>query len=31
MVDAIFARHRNLKTVEDFLKRVFEQQQAGER
>ena len=29
IVDETFARHRNLKTVEDFLRRVFEQRQSG--
>ncbi len=29
MADIIFARHKNLKTVEEFLKKVFEQQQEG--
>lgn len=29
MVEEIFARHRNLKTVEDFLRRVFEQLHPG--
>ena len=27
IVDETFARHRNLKTVEDFLRKVFEQRQ----
>lgn len=30
IVDLAFARHRNLKTVEDVLKKVFEQKQAGD-
>ena len=29
IVEATFARHRNIKTVEEFLRKVFEQQQAG--
>lgn len=29
IVEETFARHKNLKTVEDFLRRVFEQQQSG--
>jgi Holliday junction DNA helicase RuvA len=29
IVDQTFARHKNLKTVEDFLRRVFEQRQSG--
>jgi hypothetical protein len=29
MVDDIFARHKNLKSTEDFLRRVFEQLQPG--
>jgi Holliday junction DNA helicase RuvA len=29
IVDETFARHRNLKTVEDFLRKVFEQRQSG--
>lgn len=28
IVEETFARHKNLKTVEDFLRRVFEQQQS---
>ncbi|MBZ5545178.1 MAG: hypothetical protein LAO07_16120 [Acidobacteriia bacterium] len=28
IVDQTFARHKNLKTVEDFLRKVFEQQQS---
>jgi holliday junction DNA helicase RuvA len=31
MVDDIFARHKNLKSTEDFLRRVFEQLQPGAR
>lgn len=30
MVEEIFARHKNLKTIEDFLRRVFEQVHPGE-
>ena len=29
MVDEIFSRHKNLKTTEDFLRRVFEQLHPG--
>ena len=29
IVEETFTRHKNLKTVEDFLRRVFEQQQSG--
>lgn len=29
IVEETFARHKNLKTVEDFLRKVFEQQQSG--
>jgi holliday junction DNA helicase RuvA len=29
MVDDIFSRHKNLKSTEDFLRRVFEQKQEG--
>ena len=29
MVAEIFARHKHLKSVEEFLKHVFEQKQAG--
>ena len=29
IVEATFAKYKNLKTVEDFLRRVFEQQQSG--
>jgi Holliday junction DNA helicase RuvA len=29
MVDEIFARHKNLKTTEDFLRRLFEQLHPG--
>ena len=29
IVEATFSRHKNLKTVEDFLRKVFEQQQSG--
>ena len=29
MVEVVFARHKNLKTVEDFLQKVFEQRQSG--
>ena len=29
IVDQTFARHKNLKTVEDFLRKVFEQRQSG--
>lgn len=29
VVEATFARHKSLKTVEDFLRKVFEQQQSG--
>jgi Holliday junction DNA helicase RuvA len=29
IVEETFARHKNLKTVEDFLRRVFEQQQSN--
>jgi Holliday junction DNA helicase RuvA len=28
IVEATFAKHKNLKTVEDFLRKVFEQQQS---
>jgi Holliday junction resolvasome RuvABC DNA-binding subunit len=31
MVDEIFSRHKNLKTTEDFLRRVFEQLHPGEK
>ena len=31
MVDEIFARHKNLKTTEDFLRQVFEQLHPGTR
>ncbi len=31
MAEEIFARHKNLKTIEDFLRRVFEQVHPGER
>ena len=31
MVDEIFSRHKNLKTTEDFLRRVFEQLHPGNR
>ena len=30
MVDAIFARHKNLKTTEDFLRKVFEELHPGD-
>jgi len=30
MVDEIFSRHKNLKTTEDFLRRVFEQLHPGD-
>jgi Holliday junction DNA helicase RuvA len=29
IVDQTFAHHKNLKTVEDFLRKVFEQRQSG--
>jgi Holliday junction DNA helicase RuvA len=29
IVDQTFTRHKNLKTVEDFLRKVFEQRQSG--
>ena len=29
IVEATFAKYKNMKTVEDFLRRVFEQQQSG--
>ena len=29
IVEAVFSRHKNLKTVEEFLKKVFEQEQSG--
>lgn len=29
IVEETFARHKNLKTIEEFLRKVFEQQQAG--
>jgi hypothetical protein len=29
IVADIFGRHKHLKSVEEFLKRVFEQKQAG--
>ena len=29
IIDVTFARHKNLKTVEEFLKKVFDQQQTG--
>jgi Holliday junction DNA helicase RuvA len=31
MVDDIFSRHKNLKTTEDFLRRVFEQLHPGDK
>jgi hypothetical protein len=31
MVDEIFSRHKNLKTTEDFLRRVFEQLHPGDK
>jgi Holliday junction DNA helicase RuvA len=31
MVEEIFARHKNLKTAEEFLRKVFEQVHPGER
>jgi Holliday junction DNA helicase RuvA len=31
MVDEIFSKHKNLKTTEDFLRRVFEQLHPGEK
>lgn len=29
MTEVVFAQHKNLKTVEDFLQKVFEQKQSG--
>ena len=31
MVDAIFARHKNLKTTEDFLRKVYEELHPGDK
>jgi holliday junction DNA helicase RuvA len=31
MVDDIFAQHKNLKNTEDFLRKVFEQKQEGQK
>jgi len=31
MVDEVFSRHKNLKTTEDFLRRVFEQLHPGDK